>query len=97
MLADHNQLWAGDGDSTAKVVDLATDDMTSVSTGGNARADELSHDPDDQLVLVVNNAEASSEGTRVSYFATLISTRGSHPVVAHLPFPNASAGLEQSV
>jgi DNA-binding beta-propeller fold protein YncE len=97
VVPERNELWAGDGDSTVKIVSLANDSITSVSTGGNARADELSYDPEDHLVLVVNNAEVSPDGAPTGYFATLISTEDSHAVAVRLSFPNASAGLEQSV
>ena len=96
LVPERNELWAGDGDSSVKVVNLSDDSVASVSTGGNARADELSYDPDDQLVLVVNNAEASDDGVN-AHFATLISTADGHEVVAKIPFPQASAGLEQSI
>jgi DNA-binding beta-propeller fold protein YncE len=42
------ELWAGDGDSTAKVVDLETNSIVdSIPTHGTHRADELAYDPTD--------------------------------------------------
>lgn len=94
---EQHELWVGDGDSTVKVVDLDTDAMHTVSTGGSARADELAYDPDDHIVLVVNNEEPVSDDPQSGPFATLISTQGERKVLARLPFHDASAGLEQSV
>jgi hypothetical protein len=96
LVPERNELWAGDGDSSVKIISLGDDSAVSVSTGGNARADELSYDPDDELVLVVNNAEATTDGSN-GHFATLISTAAGHDVIARIPFAEASAGLEQSV
>src|SRR5207244_4424480 len=58
-------IWAGDGNSTIKMGTLATGVTESISTciaaapyGGNAanckRADELSYDPQDQIILIAN-------------------------------------------
>jgi len=93
------QLWAGDGDSTVKVVDLATKKIVDkISTGGAARADEISFDPDDQILLAVNNAEEIVDAEPESGpFATLISTKAEHKVLGKIVFHRASAGLEQSV
>jgi hypothetical protein len=96
VIPERNELWAGDGDSAVKVVDLASGDMVSVSTGGNARADELSYDPVDHTILVVNNAEAS-DVPNTGYFATLISTNADRRIIARIPFEQATLGLEQSV
>jgi DNA-binding beta-propeller fold protein YncE len=92
-----HELWVGDGDSTVKVVSLDSGAVDSVSTGGSARADELSYDSDDHIVLVVNNAEAITEDPASGPFATLISTQGDHRILGKLVFHDASAGLEQSV
>ncbi|HMI87070.1 MAG TPA: hypothetical protein VK550_23405 [Polyangiaceae bacterium] len=99
VIESAQELWAGDGDSTVKVVDLATKKIVDkISTGGTARADELSFDPDHQIVLVVNNAEEIADDEPESGpFATLISTKAGHKVLGKLVFHRASAGLEQSV
>ena len=86
-----NQLWAGDGDSTVKVVDLTAGPVgtiiKSIDTGGTKRADELAYDPDDQLVVVANDKEP------MPYF-TFISTTNL-TIVSQLPFPEATNGIEQ--
>jgi len=84
-----NQLWAGDGDSTVKVVDLTKGAIVNtISTGGNNRADELAYDSADQTLVVANDAESPP-------FFTFISTV-SQTIVAKLPFPDATNGIEQS-
>ena len=70
-------LYAGDGDSTLKVVD--TSDAThpvmkaSISTGGSTRVDEMALTTDGTLLLVINNAEDPP-------FGTLIAVNGDNPV-----------------
>ncbi len=55
---NHVEVWAGDGDSTTKVIDLATQTVThTIATGGANRADELCHDPRNNVVLIANDAE----------------------------------------
>jgi hypothetical protein len=59
VLVFHNQVWAGDGDSTVKVFNATTGaSITTVHTGPatDLRADELCHDSRDGLVMVANNA-----------------------------------------
>ena len=87
------QLWVGDGDSTVKVIDVAVTPakiIASVPTGGQRRADELTVDPRDGLVLVGNNADRPT-------FVSLISTKPDHSVVAKIEMPDASDGIDQPV
>jgi hypothetical protein len=60
-------LYAGDGDSTLKVIDLnaptASAIKQSVSTGGTTRLDEMALTPDGKLLLGANNAEDPPFGT----------------------------------
>jgi len=88
---DH-QLWAGDGNSTVKVIDLALNPpaiVDTISTGGKNRADEMAYDPRDHILLVANDAEDTP-------FVTFISTK-THAVLGKIFFPLASNGLEQPV
>jgi hypothetical protein len=86
---DLHEVWAGDGDSTVKVVDAKTFTVTNtVSTGGKKRADELSYDPKDHVVLVANDLDRPP-------FLTFIST-ASKTVVGKIEMPQATMGLEQS-
>jgi hypothetical protein len=58
LTVNHRELWAGDGTSVVKVIDLFSQKTTHViPTGGVHRADELCFDPRDQLVLIANDAE----------------------------------------
>lgn len=91
-------LWVGDNDSTAKEVDVKTRSIvTSVSTVGTGRADELAFDPADQLILIANDRDNPP-------FISFISTQ-TRTVVGKLSFPQAvfgtptaiNHGLEQSV
>ena len=63
LIRDSREIWAGDGNSTVKVFDVAGCDGTTspkqtISTGSPSdnRADEMCYDPVDQLILVANNA-----------------------------------------
>src|SRR5438874_8868354 len=90
VVHDRGEIWAGDGNSTVKVIDLRTDSIVkTVSTGGTARADEIAYDQKDKLILVANDADTPP-------FATLIDTQ-SRAVVARIDFGDATAGLEQPV
>ncbi|MFJ2367629.1 YncE family protein [Pseudomonas sp. NPDC087697] len=85
------ELWAGDGDSTLKIIDLKTKKVIdTISTGGKARVDEMAYDPKAHVVIVANNADEPP-------FLTLISTKPGHKVVAKIPFEDATDGIEQAV
>ena len=87
-----NELWVGDGDSQVRVVNTAAGPALiadTVRTGGKMRADELSYDPDDGLILVANDADDPA-------FVSFISTR-SRRLLGRLALPEAAHGLEQSV
>jgi hypothetical protein len=65
-------LYAGDGDSTLKVIDLdanATPIKQTISTGGTTRVDEMALTTDGTLLLAANNAEDPP-------FATLFAANG---------------------
>jgi len=63
-------LYAGDGDSTLKVIDLKTSTIKqSISTGGTTRVDEMALTTDGRLLLAANNAEDPP-------FATLFTANG---------------------
>src|SRR5215469_14437075 len=84
-----NQVWAGDGDSTVKIIDIKTMKVVeTISTGGKTRVDEMAYDPKDQVFIGVNNAEEPP-------YATLISTKKGHKVIAKIEFPDATDGAEQ--
>jgi hypothetical protein len=72
-------LYAGDGDSTLKVIDLnaptATAIKQTIPTGGTTRLDEMALTADGKLLLAANNAEDPT-------FATLFKANGDAPTSA---------------
>jgi len=101
VIQPDNQLWAGDGDSTVKVIDLETSKIIDViSTLGSARADEMAYDPADRIVAVANNADDPP-------FISLISTKPPRRVLSRITFDarlaagfgavSFPAGIEQPV
>jgi hypothetical protein len=89
------EVWAGDGDSTVKVIDIASFQIVDkISTGGQFRCDEMAWDSADHILAVANNAD-------VPPFVTLINT-DSRAVVGKIVFdgtngtPDATdTGIEQ--
>lgn len=54
-----NELWAGDGDSTIKVIDLVKrTPIATIPTGGKARTDFIVYDPDHRIVLATNKNDS---------------------------------------
>jgi hypothetical protein len=89
------EVWAGDGDSTVKVIDIATFEVVDkISTGGSFRCDEMSWDSADHILAVANNADTPP-------FLTLINT-DTHQIIKKIVLdgtggtPDAENGLEQS-
>src|SRR3989442_1067169 len=98
-----HEVWVGDGPShdsvcssppcsTVKVIDLKAtppEIVATISTGGEARADEMAFDPDDHILVVANDADTPP-------YLTFIST-DTRTVLGTLVFADADNGLEQSV
>jgi len=97
-----NELWAGDGDSTVKVVDLNTKSIVAtISTGGKKRADELAYDPTDDVIMIGNDSEDLPAAGGTGQFLTLID-RSTRKVLGRIFYdgihaPLATAGMEQPV
>ncbi|HLX59476.1 MAG TPA: hypothetical protein VKR83_20855 [Ktedonobacteraceae bacterium] len=90
LVDDLGQLWASDGDSTVKVIDLSSRTIVAtLHTGGAKRADEMAYDAQYQLLLVTNGSDATP-------FATFISV-ATRAIVGKLVFAGASGGLEAPV
>src|SRR5262249_44637703 len=96
LIRDNREIWAGDGDSTVKVFDVAGCGETTVpshtiptGTPADKRADEMCYDPVDQIVMVANNAADTP-------FATLISTIFYAKLIS-IQFPQSTNGAEQCV
>src|SRR5579864_3278965 len=84
----NKELWAGDGDSTVKVVDLTTNKISdTISTGGKFRADEMAYDPKDNILMVANNADDPPFGTLISV--------GTRQVLKRITFTDSTNGAEQ--
>jgi hypothetical protein len=86
-------LFAGDGPSRVVSFSIPSGtQVSSVSTNGMFRADEMSYDPKDKLLFVVNNADTPP-------FATLISvgTGCTLTVGQQIVYNFATNGAEQSV
>ncbi len=84
------ELWAGDGDSTVKVIDLETNSIVdSIPTGGVKRADELAYDPVDKIILIANDVDATP-------FVTFISAE-TRTVLGRLSYAQSTGGIEQPV
>ena len=89
VLLAGSQIWAGDGDSTVKIIDPTTQKtVATVSTGGKTRLDEMAFDPKDQVFIGVNNAEDPP-------YATVVSTKPDHALIGKIVFPDATDGAEQ--
>jgi DNA-binding beta-propeller fold protein YncE len=89
VLAAGDEAWAGDGDSTIKVIDLKTMKITdAIKTGGSTRVDEMAYDPKDMIFIGVNNAEEPP-------FATIVDMHAGHKIIGKLAFPDATDGAEQ--
>lgn len=84
------EVWAGDGDSTVKVLDVKAGKIVdTISTGGKKRADEIAWDPKNEVFIVANDADEPP-------FLTLISTKRGHKILGKIEFPNATDGIEQT-
>jgi hypothetical protein len=97
VVVDHKEIWAGDGDSRIKVIDLATRSFeTTISTGGKFRVDEMAYDSRDHLLAAANNADTPP-------FITVFDTNAK-TIKGQLVFEKGSAnanvdaqnGIEQS-
>jgi hypothetical protein len=74
-----------------EVIDLTSNPakiIATVKTGGQKRADELTVDTKDGLVLIGNNADKPT-------FVSFISTKPDHAVVAKIVMPDATDGIDQ--
>ena len=90
--AEFGRVWAGDGDSTIKIIDIFTGTVVrTLSTGGTARVDSLALDPVNHVMLAVNDADSPP-------FISLVSSRtGDERVLARITFDTATNGIESVV
>ncbi len=81
------EIWAGDGDSMIKVIDLKTRSfITTISTGGTARVDEMAYDPRDHILAAANNADTPP-------FLTLFDTQ-KKTIIGKMEFSTAGVGVD---
>ena len=98
LTVGQHEIWAGDGDSTVKVINRDSMTITdTMSTGGQDRADEMAYDPQDHIFLVVNDAEDVTSDPNSGPFMTLISTEPGHKILAKIVIHYATNGMEQPV
>ena len=101
LIANHTQVWVGDGNSTVWELQLNNGHvLAKISTAlpgttDLSRANALCYDPDDQIILVSNDASIPSP------FVTFISSTGNAKVLGHIVMdgtngtPEATGGIEQ--
>lgn len=91
----HGHLFVSDGNSTLKIISLdrtgtLAERVTTINTGGSARADEMAYAPlAGGLVWVGNSGDTPP-------FLSLVSVPLRRVIARHV-FPEATAGLEQPV
>jgi len=90
VLTAGREIWAADAQSIVKIIDLDSRRVVdTIRTGGTARADTLSYDDRDGIVLITNPDDTPR-------FVTLVATKAGHPVLGKIEFPRASGELEAS-
>jgi DNA-binding beta-propeller fold protein YncE len=105
LIVHQTEVWVGDGNSRVWVLHLHNGkpiDMISTAlpdTKDTTRADELCHDPNDDIILVANDASSPP-------FVTFISSKPNHMILGRILMdgksgslfhhgPEATAGIEQ--
>ena len=97
VTVNNREAWAGDGDSTVKVIDMFSNTVThTISTGGTMRADELCWDPRNHIVLISNDEPGDLFSTFIStdtytILGKIVMDGGSGPGHG----PKATNGIEQ--
>src|SRR4030095_1236575 len=84
------EVWVSDGDSTIKVVDTKTGQITgTIATGGTKRANGMALGEDIGVVIVANSNDDPP-------FLSFISTASDHKILAKIPIPESGENLERS-
>jgi DNA-binding beta-propeller fold protein YncE len=90
VVAVNGELWASDGDSTIKVIDIKSGKITgTIATGGRLRANGMAFDPKTQVVIAANSNEEVP-------FLSLISAQPGHKILAKLPLSDSGENIERS-
>jgi len=91
VLVIGDQIWAGDGDSTIKIIDIKTLKIVeTIPSGGQKRANEMTYDPKDQIFIIGMQNEKPP-------FTLMVSTKPGHKIIGKLMMPDATDGNEQPV
>jgi YVTN family beta-propeller protein len=84
------ELWVSDGDSTIKVIDTKTNQITAtIATGGKKRANGMALGEDIGVVIVANSNEDPP-------YLSFISTAPDHKILGKIPIPDSAENLERS-
>ena len=97
LVIAHDQIFAGDGNSTVRVYERETGRfITAISTTGHLRADEITYDARDQLVIVANGSERAVSKKDAPFLSFISTKQGKtyDTIVKTLKLPHADA-LEQ--
>jgi DNA-binding beta-propeller fold protein YncE len=90
VVNDGAELWVSDGDSSVRVVDMASGAIiATVRTGGRERANSMAYDPARHVVLVANSNEPTP-------FLSLVSTVNDRRIIARIPVPDSAENIERS-
>jgi DNA-binding beta-propeller fold protein YncE len=90
VVNDGAELWVSDGDSTIKIVDLKSGQISAtLATGGKVRANAMAYDPKDKIVIVANSNDEPP-------FLSLISTEPGNKILAKIPVAESGENLERS-
>jgi DNA-binding beta-propeller fold protein YncE len=84
------EVWVSDGDSTIKVIDIKSGQITgTIATGGTKRANGMALGEDIGVVIVANSNDDPP-------FLSFISTASDHKILAKIPIPESGENLERS-
>jgi hypothetical protein len=85
IVVNHSEIWAGDGNSTVKVINIASHQITDIiKTGGKLRADEGVFDSAEQIVLIANDAE--TPWPFITFISAIPNQNGVHEVLGRITF-----------
>lgn len=94
LVVNHRFVWAGDGNSTVKVIDLTDGSLVAtIPTGGTSRADELCYDQADNMILMANDADSPPFVTFID--ASSFKVLGQIAMSGANGTPKATNGIEQ--
>jgi len=96
IVVNHSEIWAGDGNSTVKVINIASHQITDIiHTGGKLRADEGTFDPVEQGVLIANDAD--TPWPFISLISAVPNQRGVHEVLGRITFDGSYSITSEGV